>query len=45
MKFCIGGHRSQSCMPNTEHQLHVMGTILRGDGNTLTGLKEETVTQ
>jgi hypothetical protein len=32
-------------MPNAEHQLHVIGTILRGDGDTLTGLKEETMTQ
>src|SRR6516225_3085667 len=45
MKFCIGGHRSQPCMPNAEHQLHVVGTILCGDGDTVTGLKQETVAQ
>src|ERR1043166_2658297 len=45
MKFCIGGNRSQSRMPDAEHQLHVIGTILRDDGDTFTGLKIETVTQ
>jgi hypothetical protein len=32
-------------MPNAEHQLHVIGTILRGDGDTFAGLKKEMVTQ
>src|SRR5215471_19256928 len=45
VKFCIGRHRSQSGMPNAKHQLHVIGTILRGDGDTFAWLKEETVTQ
>jgi len=32
-------------MPNAKHQLHVIGTILRGNGDTFAGLKEKTVTQ
>src|SRR5215472_10245102 len=32
-------------MPDPEHQLHVIGTILRRDGNAVAGLKRKTVTQ
>ena len=45
VKFCIGGHRGQACVPNGEHQLDVVGTILRGDGDTFAWLKRETVAQ
>jgi hypothetical protein len=45
VKFCVGGHHGQSCMPNAEHQFHVIRTILSGDGDTFTRLKQETVTQ
>jgi hypothetical protein len=32
-------------MPDAEHQLDVVRTILRGNGNTFTGLKAEMAAQ
>ncbi len=45
MKLCIGRNGSESAMPNTEHQLQIIGTILGDDGDAFTGLERETIAQ
>ena len=37
MQFGVGRHRRQAGMPDAEHQLDVVRTILRGDGDALAG--------
>ena len=43
VQFCIGGHHDCSRVPNAEHQLQIVGTILRDDGDAFAGLKQQTV--
>ena len=45
MKFRIGGHRREPRMPDAEHQLDIVGTILRDYGNAVAGLQQKTVAQ
>ena len=41
VQFGIGRHRGKSRVPNAEHELHIIGAVLRRYGDTLTRLKTE----
>ena len=45
VQFGVGRHRGQAGMPDAEHQLDIVRTILRGDGDPLAGRKPEALPQ
>ena len=45
VQFCVGRHGGKPGMPNAEHELHIIGAILRRDGDTLAGLQAEALAQ
>ena len=45
VQFCVGRHRGEPRMPDAEHELDIIGAVLRRDGDTLAGLQAEALAQ